>query len=220
MKKFIVLFVLFIIPIFAYLFFATGVNKFMQLPVLTKNISNIGNWNSLGGEKVTLNEKITILGFAGNSILSKKGNFFNLNQKIYTKNSEFKDFQFVTVVPIGSEIQVKQLVTELSAINKIPNWHFVFASEIEIKTFYENLKLKEKLNPDLSARNVFIIDKKLNLRGRKTNTFTNSSKDDYKEGYDASSPSDIYNQMNDDVKVVLAEYRLALKRNNNKKRQI
>jgi hypothetical protein len=44
-------------------------------------------------------------------------------------------------------------------------------------------------------------------------------KDEYKEGYNAASPSDLYNEMTDDVKVILAEYRLALKRNNAKDRQ-
>ena len=59
----------------------------------------------------------------------------------------------------------------------------------------------------------------MNLRGRKAKTFVGSNKNDYKEGYDAASPSDLYNEMADDVKVILAEYRLALKRNN-AKRQI
>jgi hypothetical protein len=49
----------------------------------------------------------------------------------------------------------------------------------------------------------------------KKETFEGANKqDEYKEGYNAASPSDLYNEMTDDVKVILAEYRLALKRNN------
>jgi hypothetical protein len=58
MKKNIVLFVLFILPIVAYLFFASGVNSFTTLPTVTPKISDFGNWNSLNGNKVTLNNKI------------------------------------------------------------------------------------------------------------------------------------------------------------------
>jgi hypothetical protein len=207
MKKNFVLFFLFIFPIVAYLFFATGVNSFMFLPTVTKNIPDLGHWHSLNGEPVTLNKKITILGFTGNEILRNKGNYFNLNQKIYNKNKDFKDFQFVMVAPEGTQEDVKEILRSLSDLTDVSKWLFVFASTDEIQAYYNTLKLKGKLGSDFGTSNVFIIDKKRNLRGRK-------DKDEYKEGYNAASPSDLYNEMTDDVKVILAEYRLALKRNN------
>ena len=207
MKKKFVLFILFIFPIVAYLFFATGVNSFMFLPTVTKEIPDIKQWKSLNGEKVTLDKKITILGFSGTDILKNKGNYFNLNQKIYNKNREFKDFQFVMIAPEGTEPQVREILRGLADLTDTSNWLFVFASPEEILSFYEALKLKEKLDSHFGTQNVFIIDKKRNLRGRK-------DKDEFKEGYNASSPSDLYNEMTDDVKVILAEYRLALKKNN------
>ena len=207
MKKNIVLFVLFILPIGAYLFFATGVNSFMTLPTVTPNIPDLGHWTSLSGEKVTLNKKITVLGFTGNNLLHFKGDYFNLNQKIYNKNREFKDFQFVMVSPEGTQDQVKEILKGLQDLTDTSKWLFVFAPTNEIQDYYNALKLKGKLRPDFGTENVFIIDKKRNLRGRK-------DKDEYKEGYNTSSPSDLYNEMTDDVKVILAEYRLALKKNN------
>lgn len=207
MKKNSVLFILFIFPIVAYLFFATGVNKFMFLPTVTPNIPDLGHWHSLDGKPVTLNKKITILGFTGNDILYNKGNYFNLNQKIYNKNREFKDFQFVMIAPEGTQNQVNEIITGLSGLTDVSKWLFVFASTSEIQNYYNTLKLKGELDSHFGTKNVFIIDKKRNLRGRK-------DKDEYKEGYNAASPSDLYNEMTDDVKVILAEYRLALKRNN------
>ncbi len=207
MKKNIVLFVLFILPIVAYLFFATGVNSFMTLPTVTTNISDIGHWQSLDGKPVTLNKKITILGFTGNNILNNKGNYFNLNQKIYNKNREFKDFQFVMIAPDGTQNQVKEILKGLEGLTDVSKWLFVFAPTNEIQQYYDSLKLKGILDQNFGTSKVFIIDKKRNLRGRK-------DKDEYKEGYDTSSPSDLYNEMTDDVKVILAEYRLALKKNN------
>jgi hypothetical protein len=207
MKKNLVLFTLFIFPIVAYLFFATGVNSFMFLPTVTPNVPDLAHWKSLNGETVTLNKKITILGFSGTDILRNKGNYFNLNQKIYNKNRDFKDFQFVIVAPIGTENEVKEILRGLKDLTDTSKWLFVFAPTNEIQSFYDTLKLKGKLDSHFGTTNVFIIDKKRNLRGRK-------DKDEYKEGYDASSNTDLYNEMTDDVKVILAEYRLALKRNN------
>jgi hypothetical protein len=207
MKKNFVLFFLFIFPIVAYLFFATGVNSFMFLPTVTKNIPDLGHWHSLNGEAVSLNKKITILGFTGNDIRSNKGNYFNLNQKIYNKNKDFKDFQFVMVAPEGTQGQVREILKSLKDLTDVSKWLFVFAPTDEIQAYYDTLQLKGKLGADFGTPNVYIIDKKRNLRGRK-------DKDEYKEGYNAASPSDLYNEMTDDVKVILAEYRLALKRNN------
>ncbi|HMK06281.1 MAG TPA: hypothetical protein VK476_02050 [Flavobacterium sp.] len=213
MKKNLVLFTLFIFPIVAYLFFATGVNKFMFLPTVTPKIPDLGQWHSLDGKTYTLNNKITILGFSGKNILGHKGNYFNLNQKIYNRNREFKDFQFVMIAPEGTQAEVKDLLSGLAGLTDTSSWLFVFAPVGEIQAYYNSLKLKGKLDADLFTNNVFIIDKKRNLRGRK-------DKQEYKEGYDASSPSDVYNQMTDDVKVILAEYRLALKKNHNATKEL
>lgn len=56
---------------------------------------------------------------------------------------------------------------------------------------------------------VFIVDKDLALRGR-----TNDEDDGMKYGFDTTSVAELNNKMEDDVKIILAEYRLALKKNN------
>jgi hypothetical protein len=214
MKKNLVLIVLFIMPLAAYMFFATGVNSFMTLPTLTKKIPELGNWKTINGKPVLLNEKITILGFSGQNIDINKGNYFNLNQKIYDKNFAFKDFQFVLIAPLGTEDKVSKILKDLSALSDVSKYCFVFAKPEEIQEYYNKLQLIGKLNPDFGSKLVYIIDKKRNLRGRKGIDPKDKTKTEYQEGYDASSPSDLYNKMADDVKVILAEYRLALKRNN------
>ena len=45
MKKNIVLFVLFILPIVAYLFFASGVNSFTKLPTITPKVAALVTGN-------------------------------------------------------------------------------------------------------------------------------------------------------------------------------
>jgi hypothetical protein len=213
MKKNIVLFVLFVLPIVAYLFFASGVNSFTKLPVITPKIADFGEWKSLNGEKVSLNNKITILGFSGTEILKNRGNYFNLNEKIYQRYHDFKDLQFVVLAPLGTEKDVKAVVDALGAFTDVSQWHFVFATPEEIKSYFNQLKLKGTLNADLGTPDVYIVDKERNLRGRK-------EKKGYKEGYSTFHPAELSNEMLDDFKVILYEYRAALKKNHNATKQL
>ena len=213
MKKNIVLFILFVLPIVAYLFFASGVNSFTKLPVITPKVADFGNWKSLDGQKLSLNNKITILGFSGSNLLENRGNFFNLNQKIYQRYHTFKDLQFVVLCPLGTEDEAKSVVDALKAFTDVSQWHFVFASPEEISAYYNQLKLVEKLDAHLGTPNVYILDKERNLRGRK-------DKKGYKEGYNTFHPAELSNEMLDDFKVILYEYRAALKKNHNASKRL
>ena len=208
MKKFFVLGLLFILPIVAYLFFASGVNNFVRLPVLTPEVGTLTEMHSFTGEKISLQNKITILGFLGNDLAHKKGNAFNLNQKIYKRFYEFNDFQFVMIVPDSEENRenIRELKRELGELADIKKWNFALGSETVIRDFFTSLQTDGKLDSDLATDLVFIIDKDRSLRGRKD--------DQVLYGFDATSVAEINNKMVDDVKVILAEYRLALKKNN------
>jgi len=213
MKKNIVLFVLFVLPIVAYLFFASGVNSFTKLPVITPKVADFGHWKSLKNEKVSLDNKITILGFSGFNILKNRGNFFNLNEKIYQQYHTFKDLQFVVICPLGTEDDAQKIVDALGAFTDVSQWHFVFTSPEEITAYYSQLKLVGKLDADFGTPNVYILDKERNLRGRK-------EKKGYKEGYNTFHPADLSNEMLDDFRVILYEYRAALKKNHNATKQL
>ncbi|MCK5678271.1 MAG: hypothetical protein KAH72_07320, partial [Flavobacteriaceae bacterium] len=58
--------------------------------------------------------------------------------------------------------------------------------------------------------NAFIIDREMNLRGRNDDE---DIPDGFLYGYNAESVAAIHQKMVDDVKVVIAEYRLSLKKN-------
>lgn len=205
MKKAFVLVVLFIFPLVAYLFFASGINNFGRLPILTEKIPNVSELDS----KINLDDKITILGFLGSDIEQKKGNAFNLNQKIYKRFSDFNDFQIVMIVPEGTEDKVKSLKDELGTLSDVEKWNFAYGSEVEIKAFFRGLKTSVSLDENLGTTYVFIIDKDRNLRGR------NDDEDEgIKYGFNTTSVAELNNKMEDDVKIILAEYRLALKKNN------
>lgn len=212
MKKILILGFLFLFPITAYLFFSSGVNNFAKLPVLTENISEISEFESLDGEKITLEGKITVLGFLGSDLQSKYGNVFNLTHKIYIPFHEFDDLQFVTVLQRGNENLVKELMIELDKITDTSKWKFVYGSPEETTMLFNSLKTNISLDTNFGTSQVFIIDKDKKLRGR--------SEDEDGEvlfGFDTSSIAELNNKMKDDLKVLLAEYRLALKKYNTKR---
>jgi len=205
MKKGFVLVALFVLPLVAYLFFASGVNQFGKLPVLTEEIQEI----QLIDSEQQLADRITILGFLGENPEKMKGNLFNLNQKIYKRFYEFNDFQMLMVMPQGTEAIAESLRAEVGELSDPVAWRFAFASPEQIKAFYASLESPIPLEEDLSTPFVYIVDKKRNLRGR-----NDDEEQGTKYGFDTRSVADLNNKMEDDVKVILAEYRLALKKNN------
>lgn len=202
MKKYIVLSVLFVLPLVVYLFFASGVNHFAKLPIVTNTVVDVAEFSD-----EQFKDKITILGFLGTDVSQKKGNALNLNQKIYKRFHGFEDFQFLIVQPQGTEEECQQLVDELSRSTQVDTtgWKFVFLDPVQIQLVFDRLNTPLSLDETLGSPYVFIIDKGVALRGRDDNDNV---------GYDARSIADIHNNMVDDVKVILAEYRLALKKYN------
>ncbi len=209
MKKFLVLGILFILPLVAYLFFASGVHNFAKLPVLEIAVADLTNFETLTGEKIVFNDKITVLGFFGEELYNKEGNAFNLNHKIYKKNQGFRDFQVVIVLPYGSEKNAQEVLDKLRVTTDVSGWKFAFGTPENIRKAFNNLKTPYSLDTKMATNYVFIIDKESNLRGREENL---EKKETKLYGYDSSSVADLNNVMVDDVKVILAEYRLALKK--------
>jgi hypothetical protein len=185
-----------------YLFFASGINHFAKLPVVTNTVIDVATFSD---EKFKNN--ITIVGFLGSDVSQQKGNALNLNQKIYKRFQEFEDFQILMVQPKGTEESCQQLVEELSRSTQVDTtgWKFIFLDPVQIQLIFDRLNTPLVLDETHGSPYVFIIDKDGALRGRDDNDNV---------GYDARSVADIHNNMVDDVKVILAEYRLALKKYN------
>lgn len=209
MKKFFVIFVLFALPLGAYLFFASGVNNFARLPVLSSQLYALEEFESSEGNKISFEDNITILTFPGKEPAEFLINAYHLAEKIYDPYHEFKDLYFVSVIPEGTESDIIQLKKDLSEVVDLKKWRFVTGSEDQVNKLFNSLGSNLELNNKLSTSNAFIIDKDGKLRGR-------DEDDDGNElyGYDTGSIGVLNNKMNDDVKVILAEYRLELKKYN------
>ena len=208
-QKYLILSVLFFFPIFIYIFLASGINNFAKLPILTTNVLDI---ETINGNKngITLKDNISILGFWGGDVNLRKSEALNLNQKIYKRFYQFQDFQFVFLTTKDQENSINNLKEELTrgVGTDLEKWNFIFTDENEIQEIYNSLATDIELSEEKSTPYVFIIDRHLNLRGR----------DDDEDigklyGFNAQSVAEINNKMVDDVKIILAEYRLALKKN-------
>lgn len=207
-KKFWILVGLFIMPLVFYILLLTGTNNFAKLPVLNEEIGDVVEFKNSTGTSITLDNKITILSFLGNDLSAVKNNALNLNEKIYKHFYRFKDFQFVVVLQEGSSNQVGELVKQLKVTTDMQKWNFVYGNQQQIKNLFESLDTNHELGANGYSPYAFIIDKNRYLRGR-----TDDEDNGLMYGYNAETVAPIHGKMVDDVKVLIAEYRLALKKN-------
>ena len=140
-QKKIVLGLLFVFPIVVYLFFASGKNNFAKLPILTNEVNELSSLASITDDSIKLQDRITVLGYWGGSLDTKKAEALNLNEKIYKRFYEFEDFQFVILVNEERLGQVDSLKTALQegVGTKLVKWNFISATTQEIKTHFNSL---------------------------------------------------------------------------------
>ena len=209
LKKYLILGFLFFFPIFVYVFLSTGINNFAKLPVLTQTVMDIENIEG-NSANVSFKNKISVVAFWGGDVNNKKSEALNLNQKIYKRFYEFQDFQFVLLHDKNDNEAIEDLKSDLvSGVGTdLKNWNFIPTTQSNIKMIFDSFKTNIELDNNFSTPYVFIVDRNLSLRGR----------DDDEDigmlfGFNSQSVAEINNKMVDDVKIILAEYRLALKKN-------
>jgi hypothetical protein len=205
-KKRFVLIALFVFPLLFFLILSTGINNFKKLPTLTNTVSL-----DVLEDSIPLSDHVTVLCFLGNDVATKKGGFFNLNQKIYKEFYGYRPFQIIAVYPKSSKDDVDKLKSDLGAFTDMSKWNFFAMEKETIKKLHQNLKTKKILDTSLYSKQVYLLDKELNLRGR------DQEGDDESQimyGYNIESVAELNNKMEDDIKVLLYEYRAAFKNKN------
>ena len=205
-KKRFVLIALFVFPLLFFLILSTGINNFKKLPTLTNTVSL-----DVLEDSIPLSDHVTVLCFLGNDVATKKGGFFNLNQKIYKEFYGYRPFQIIAVYPKSSKDNVDKLKSDLGAFTDMSKWNFFAIEKETIKKLHQNLKTKKILDTSLYSKQVYLLDKELNLRGR------DQEGDDESQimyGYNIESVAELNNKMEDDIKVLLYEYRAAFKNKN------
>lgn len=211
MKKFWVLFSLFILPLVFYIFLSKGIYKYSNLPILTENVQ------SLNETSVSFSENLNVVCFLGSDINEAKASLFNLNQTIYKRYHQKPLFQAIAVLPKGTEEDYKMVIDELSAFTNINKWNFVYKNEETIKNLYDSFESPFELNENLFSQYAFIVDMESRLRGRKDDEDTKGGK---LYGYNMRSVSELKNKMKDDIAIIYYQLKRSAEKKARRKREI
>lgn len=182
--------------------------NFSALPIVSGNVKEVSAFKNLKGEQVQLKGKLTVLGFLGSDLTDRKINVYNLHEEIYKGiHSSDEDFQMLMLLPNGAEVQVEEIIVELSRYAEINKWEFAFGTTEAINEVYNSLKSSASLDKNYGTDYVFIIDKEKSLRCADDKELKAYN------GYNATAVSVLHKKMDNDVTVLLFEYNAALKSN-------
>jgi len=227
LKKYIVLFLLLLLPTILYVMLTTGKHNFVSLPYLVKESGDTAKippfiFTNQDGKKITNADykgKIYVADF-----------FFTTCPgicKIMTENMKRLQEEFVkqedfyllshTVNPERDTVEtLRRYARDKGADTR--NWNFVTGTKDSIykiaESYFANAS-PDSLAPGgfLHSEFFILIDKEGNIRCRKEDD------GNIKAVYDGTSEADM-RKLKDDIKVLIAEYNLALKKNNNASKKL
>jgi len=214
MKKFWVLFSLFILPLVFYIFLSKGIYKYSNLPILTEKVIDVGE---ISNTNISFKDHLTVICFLGKDVNIGKGSLFNLNQTIYKRFYQKPYFQMIAVLPEGTEDEYKLAIEELSSFTDISKWHFIYTKNAAVKSLFNSFDTPYELNDDLYSEYSYIIDMELRLRGRKDDEDTDSGK---LYGYNMQSIAILKNKMKDDINIIYYQLKKSAEKQARRKRDI
>ncbi|WP_299891386.1 hypothetical protein [uncultured Lacinutrix sp.] len=211
-KKYIILGVLFFLPVAFLLMLYPSTNNYNVLDIVKEEVLDISNLSSVTNSEVLLKDHITVLGFLGSNPESKIVEASNLKELIYNKFKGFKKFQVVMLVSQDAVEETKRLIQELNKYSEHKYWHFVYASESDMNKLFNSLRSSLRLDGSYATSSVFVIDKELNQRGRLDDRTKKEIEAEDKirplTAYNALEVSIIKNKLAaEDMRVLLEEYR-------------
>jgi len=213
LKKFGVLFALFILPLVFYIFLSQGIYKYANLPILTEQVTDISEFTS----ETTFKDHLNVVCFLGNDVADAKASLFNLNQTIYKRYNSKPLFQMVAILPKGTETAYSKAIDEMRAFVSIDKWRFVYLEPKEIDEVFRSLKTPFKLNDQQYSENAVIIDMENRLRGRKDDEDTYDGK---LYGYNMRSIAVLKNKMKDDIDIIYYQLKKSAEKEARRKREI
>lgn len=209
-KQYIVLSVLFFLPVTFLLFLYPAKHNYVPLDIVKKQVSELNRFTG-NPDDIKLLDHITVIGFLGNNPIENSIAASNVKELVYDKFKGFKKFQIVMILPLGSESEAQKLREEISNYEDLKYWHFVFGSEQAIKNLHSSLKVGKPLNADLSTHQIFIIDKELNQRGRLDDRNEKEIKNKKPQAtlysYNTIEVAEIKNKFGEDLRILFTEYR-------------
>ena len=193
----------FLIALFI-LIYLNGKHEIIKLPVI-KEQPKITFSDLLKPENSQYSGFVTLVSFFDHSLEKNEVLLFNLHELILKENS-YPDFQLLVFVRDSS--QLAPLTKKMKKWDKSSHSNWAI-HQMDILTMYENMiSLSNAEQALYHPDQAFIIDKDLNQRRR---AITEGQTP--KSGYEVSSIAVLKKELSDDVRITVAEYRLALKEN-------
>jgi hypothetical protein len=214
MKKFWVLFSLFVLPLVFYIFLSKGIYKYANLPILTENVIDLKH--IAPATTASFSKKLSIVCFLGSDINIAKASLFNLNQTIYKRYYSKPFFQMVAILPQGLENEYSETIKELSAFTDISKWHFIYVSPKNTNLLFKSFETPYTLNENKYSEYAYIVDMELRLRGRKDDEDTEGGK---LYGYNMKSVSTLKNKMKDDIDIIYYQLKKSAEKQARRKRE-
>ena len=218
-RKWIILGILFLLPVIFLLFLYPSTHNYNTLDIVNEDIKETDFLNFIDKRKTNFEENITILNFLGDKPVENITGTLNLKELVYDKFKGFKKFQIISIASLNSEKSLENVKKELLKSDELKYWFFATTSDEEINKIYSSLRSQIELDSSNYTSQVFIIDKQRNQRGR-----IDDRDDDQIENnidlfglysYNSIIVSEIKKKMNDDIRILFTEYRQKRKGNFN-----
>ena len=218
-RKWIILGILFLLPVIFLLFLYPSTHNYNTLDIVNEDIKETDFLNFIDNRKTNFEGNITILNFLGDMPVENITGTLNLKELVYDKFKGFKKFQIISIASLNSEKSLENVKKELLKSDELKYWFFATTTDVEINKIYSSLRSQKELDSSNYTSQVFIIDKQRNQRGR-----IDDRDDDQIEmnidlfglySYNSIIVSEIKKKMNDDIRILFTEYRQKRKGNFN-----
>ena len=218
-RKWLILGILFLLPVIFLLFLYPSTHNYNTLDIVNENIVEIDSLNFLDNNQTTLENNITILNFLGDNPIDNITSALNLKELVYDKFKGFKKFQIVSISSGDSSNFLYEVKKELIKSDELNYWYFATVDNVSLQKIYFSLRSESELDSSNYTSQVFIIDKQKNQRGR----IDDRNEDQVIKSldltglysYNSIKVSEIKSKMNDDIRILFTEYRQKRKGNFN-----
>ena len=218
-RKWIILGILFLLPVIFLLFLYPSTHNYNALDIVNEDIVEIDFLNFIDNRKTNFEGNITILNFLGDKPMENITGALNLKELVYDKFKGFKKFQIISISLLNSEKSLESVKRELLKSDELKYWFFATASDEEINKIYSSLRNQNELDSSNYTSEVYIIDKQMNQRGRIDDRDNNQIENKIDPfglySYNSIIVSEIKKKMNDDIRILFTEYRQKRKGNFN-----
>ena len=165
-RKWLILGILFLLPVIFLLFLYPSTHNYNTLDIVNENIVEIDSLNFLDNNQTTLENNITILNFLGDNPIDNITSALNLKELVYDKFKGFKKFQIVSISSGDSSNFLYEVKKELLKSDELNYWYFATVDNVSLQKIYFSLRSESELDSSNYTSQVFIIDKQKNQRGR------------------------------------------------------